>query len=61
VANARPGIIPARDIPPGPRGLGGYCWAPHPESGLRCCQPLDHEKQGASHLHPYVTPSVYWK
>lgn len=57
----KPGIIPARDIPPGPRGLGGYCWVKDPHTKLHCCQPVGHEGQGVEHLHPYVTPPVRWR
>lgn len=61
-AEKRPGITPAKDIPPGPRGLAGYCWAKHPTLGVHCCHPIGHEQQGApAHLHPYTSPATSWK
>lgn len=48
------GIIPAKDIPPGPRGLGGYCWAEHPTKGVHCCEPVGHEERYPEHWHPYT-------
>jgi hypothetical protein len=49
------GIIPAKDIPPGPRGLGGYCWARDPQTGVHCTDPVGHEARYQDHWHPYTS------
>ncbi|MFF4523258.1 hypothetical protein [Streptomyces bluensis] len=48
------GVIPAKDIPPAPRGIGGYCWATHPSKGVHCTNPLGHS---GGHWHPYTKTS----
>lgn len=53
----RPAALPAA---PNPLGHG-YCWAEHPEFGVRCTNPRGHEQQGVDHLDPYSTPPVTWK
>ena len=45
-------IIRAQDIPPGPRGLGGYCWHRDPSTGLFCCEPVN--RPHVRHYHPYT-------
>jgi hypothetical protein len=50
----RAGIIPARDIPPGPRGLAGYCWVQDPKTGVHCCEPVGHESKSRQHVNPYA-------
>jgi hypothetical protein len=43
---------PSRPAPTGPRGLGGYCWALHPTTGVHCTEPVGHRH--ADHWHTYT-------
>ncbi|MFC4466695.1 hypothetical protein ACFPH6_19545 [Streptomyces xiangluensis] len=38
--------------PCGPRGLGGYCWAEHPETSVHCC--VKATQPHTMHWHPYT-------
>jgi hypothetical protein len=51
--SAKASIKKAKDIPPGPRGLGGYCWERDPKTGVHCCEPLGHESTSREHVNPY--------
>jgi hypothetical protein len=51
----RPRIIRARDIPPGPRGLGGYCWHEDSRTGLHCTLPVGLPHR--DHWHAYTKTS----
>lgn len=57
----KPSARPAREpYNAGPNGHG-YCWKVHPTEGVRCTQPIGHEKQGVEHIHPYVRPAIRWR
>ena len=45
--------IRAKDIPPGPPGLAGYCWRQDPQTGVHCCEPVGHESRYPEHHNPY--------
>ncbi|QFQ97472.1 hypothetical protein F9278_16020 [Streptomyces phaeolivaceus] len=50
----QPKVIPAKDIPPAPRGIAGYCWAEHPKTLVHCTEPIGHEAWNPEHYHPYT-------
>lgn len=56
---AKTAIKKAKDIPPGPRGLGGYCWEQDPKTGVHCCEPVWHKEKSAEHHNPYA--QVRWR
>ena len=43
------------DIPTAPRGLGGYCWAEHPETYVHCTESIGHKNR--EHYHAYTRTS----
>ena len=45
------------DIPAAPRGLGGYCWAEHPETFVHCTESVGHEVRNRVHYHAYSRTS----
>lgn len=42
------------EAPSAPRGLGGYCWAEHPDRHVHCVEPVGHETRHRDHWHPYT-------
>lgn len=44
-----------KDIPAAPRGLGGYCWAEHPETYVHCTEPVGRVHR--EHYHAYSRSS----
>lgn len=51
----KPKLRAPEDIPAAPRGLGGYCWAEHPQTFVHCTEPVGHQRR--DHYHAYTRAS----